>query len=133
MKTITLNQNKALPQSTKTLRIVYWTLIALFSLFMTMDAIGGLTLQEDGIKALTTLQYPIYILPVMGAFKLLGITAILQTRSRTLTEWAYAGFTFNFILASISWAAVKGPVLFILLPLIVLAVMLSAYFLSKKK
>lgn len=119
--------------SNKGTRITYWVLTTLFCLFMIMDAIGGLTQQEDGIKAMIMLGYPIYILPLIGTFKLLGVIAILQTRFKLISEWAYAGFTFNFVMASLSWAAVNGPAFFILFPIIVLAIMLLAYYLRKKQ
>lgn len=118
---------------TKTTKITYWTLTGLFCLFMTMDAIGGLTHNEDGIKALTQLGYPLYLMPLFGIFKLLGVAALLQFRYKTLREWAYAGFTFNFIGASVSWAAVNGPFFFVLLPWIVLAILFAGYYFGKKR
>jgi len=116
----------------KRIKIIYWTLHILFAAFLTMDAIGGITCNEEGIKALAQLHYPVYIMPVIGVLKLLGVMTLLVPGFKTLKDWAYAGFTFNFILASISWACVKGPVMFVVLPLIVMLVILAGYYCWKK-
>jgi hypothetical protein len=116
----------------KTTKIIYWSLHTVFALFMAMDAIAGITYNEEGIKALTQLHYPIYIMPVIGVLKLLGAIVLLVPGPKTLKEWAYAGFTFNFLLAAISWACVKGPAMFVLLPLIVMTVLMTGYYCWKK-
>lgn len=116
----------------KTTKIIYWILHIVFALFMVMDAIGGISSSEEGIKALTQLGYPVYIMPVIGVLKLLGVIVLLVPGLKTLKEWAYAGFTFNFILAAISWTCVKGPFIFVLLPLIVMIVLLAGYYCWKK-
>ncbi|HMI61659.1 MAG TPA: DoxX family protein, partial [Puia sp.] len=62
-------------------------------------------------------------------FKVMGaILLILPQVSRRLKEWAYAGFTFDFLFAFISYAAVdglgNGQTYF---PLLVLAVLMVSY------
>jgi hypothetical protein len=48
-------------------------------------------------QAMVHLGYPAYLLVILGTAKLLGAVALLQTRARTLREWAYAGFTIDLV------------------------------------
>ncbi len=50
-------------------------------------------------KVFTTLGYPTYIIYPLAIAKLLGLIAIWTNKSKSLKEWAYAGFFFDFILA----------------------------------
>jgi len=45
------------------------------------------------------LGFPTYIIYPLAILKILGLVAIWTKKSRTLKEWAYAGFLFDFILA----------------------------------
>src|ERR1700761_9681616 len=90
----------------KTIKIWYWILTVLFALAMLGDAYGGITKQQAGVDVLNHLGYPLYNLPMFGVAKLLGVIAILQNRFRTVKEWAFAGFAFNFIGAFVSRAIV---------------------------
>jgi len=50
----------------------------------------------------TALGYPTYIIYPLATAKILGLIAIWSNWSRSIKEWAYAGFCFDFILA---WVA----------------------------
>jgi DoxX-like protein len=60
-------------------------------------------------ETLTHLGYPGYLLVILGAAKLLGSAALLQTRVPTLREWAYAGFMIDLIGAVASHAFTGDP------------------------
>lgn len=47
----------------------------------------------------TNLGYPTYIIYPLALAKILGLIAIWTNKSKALTEWAYAGFFFDFVLA----------------------------------
>ncbi len=51
------------------------------------------------VKTFGTLGFPAYIIYPLAAAKILGVIAILANFSKTLKEWAYAGFFFNFLIA----------------------------------
>ena len=51
------------------------------------------------VEVFTKLGYPTYIIYPLAVAKILGVIAILTKTSKTLREWAYAGFFFNFLLA----------------------------------
>jgi hypothetical protein len=40
------------------------------------------------------LGYPVYILTILGIWKILGVIAVLIPKFTLLKEWAYAGFFF---------------------------------------
>jgi len=58
--------------------------------------------------------------------------ALMQTKLRTIKEWAYAGFTFNFIGAFAARASANDRFKLIISPLIFLSFMFVSYFLWKK-
>ena len=45
-------------------------------------------------------NYPTYIVWPLAVLKILGVVMILWRKNKWLTEWAYAGFFFDLILAS---------------------------------
>jgi hypothetical protein len=99
---------------------------------MLMDGFGGITRQQAGVDVMQHLGYPIYAMSIFGIAKLLGAVAILETKFYVIKEWAYAGFTFNFIGAMLSRGFAGDAVSWILFPLIPLAIMFASYFLWKK-
>lgn len=84
----------------KLLRIIYWIATILLSLLMLFAAFNYIFKHALILDVFAKLGFPAYIIYPLAAAKLLGITAILTKKSRTLKEWAYAGFFFNFILAA---------------------------------
>ncbi len=118
--------------TTKTLRISYWTATILFALLLVMDGIGGVMQVEAGKVALAHLGYPMHLLTIMGVAKLLAAVAVLQTRFRTVKEWAFAGFAFTCVGAFCSRAAVGDGIDLLIFPIIFLAIMYVPYWLWKK-
>lgn len=116
----------------KTIEITYWALIILFALAMLGDGIGGVTQQQAGKDIMVHLGYPMYVLIIFGTAKLLGVVAILQIKFKTIKEWAYAGFAFNFIGAFASRAFIGDGGLLLIMPLIILAFMFVVYYFWKK-
>lgn len=113
----------------RTTTILYRGLTALFCLLMLADGIAGLLQVDGGREAFRLLGYPMYALLILGAAKLLGALALAQPWFRTLKEWAFAGFTINFIGAAAS-TAFAGMGLIGMLPAVVMLVLLfGLYFL----
>ena len=95
---------------------------------------SGITqlIQTEGSKeVMNLLGYPMYLLTILGVTKILGVVVLLQEKLRTLKEWAYAGFTIDFMGASVSGAFI-GDMLVVIVPLIFLAIMFLSYILWKK-
>jgi uncharacterized membrane protein len=116
----------------KTTKVLYWTFTILFALLMIFDGIGGITKQAAGVEVMNHLGYPVYSMVIFGIAKILGALAILQNKYKTIKEWAYAGFAFNFICAFASRAAVGDAVFETIFPLIIGAFLFVPYLLWKR-
>ena len=82
---------------TKRNKIIYWVATLWLALGMLSTGIVQLTMSENGpggLNSLRHLGYPIYLLALLGIWKILGVVAILVPKSPTVKEWAYAGFFF---------------------------------------
>jgi uncharacterized membrane protein YphA (DoxX/SURF4 family) len=78
-------------------KIIYW--IATLWLALGMFATGFVQLLkgkagQGGADMITHLGYPIYLLTILGIWKILGVIAVLIPKFPLLKEWAYAGFFF---------------------------------------
>ncbi len=116
----------------KTIRIIYWTVTTLFCLANFASGIAELFPNQQAFDVMKLLGYPAYLLTILGVAKILGSLAIIQTKYRTIKEWAYAGFAIDYVGASVSFYFVGGNAFAILFPMIFLAVMFWSYFLWKK-
>ncbi len=116
----------------RALTITYWLLLGLFSLAMLMDGIAGVAREQTGQDVMRHLGYPIYGMVIFGIAKILGVVALLQPRFQTIKEWAYAGFTINFIGAFASRAFVGDETSLLIPPLVMLAVLFTLYFVWKR-
>ena len=66
---------------------------------------GGLTelAQLQGkIEGMQALGYPLYMMAILGTWKVLGSITLLAPRFPRLKEWAYAGMFFNMTGAAVS-------------------------------
>jgi hypothetical protein len=119
--------------SPKSIKITYWVLLGLLCLFMLSDGYGGLSMAQAGIDALHHLRYPVYIMPLMGGLKILGVIALLQTKYNGIKEWVYAGMTFIFIGAAVSHICVHDEVAHVIVPLIFLCLTMAVHVLWHAK
>lgn len=107
-------------------KIIYWTITGIFFLFE--GVMPALTFNSDLAKeGISHLGYPDYFRVLLTVFKVCGaIVLILPFFKGRLKEWAYAGFTFTIISATVSHLAVdgasNGQSYFPLIILIILAV-----------
>ncbi|MCF0052057.1 DoxX family protein [Dyadobacter chenwenxiniae] len=111
----------------KTTRIIFWISTTLIFLFEgVMPALTSQT--EMALEGIRHLGYPDYFGPMITAFKVAGSLAIILPKvPARLKEWAYAGFVFDFLCASISTTVVDGFGFGSVFPLIVLAVLMVSY------
>jgi len=86
---------------TKTNKIIYWVSTIWLALGMTSTGIVQLLRMEGegavappGVYGITHLGYPVYLLTILGIWKILGVMAVLIPGFPRLKEWAYAGFFF---------------------------------------
>jgi len=114
-------------KSKKIHKIIFWSATIFIFLFEgVMPALTSHTeLAREGIRSL---GYPEYFGKALVFFKIAGslILIIPQVPAR-LKEWAYAGFTFDFLFAFISHVAVNGPEPLSFFPLFILAILMLSY------
>ena len=113
----------------KRTKITYWISTSIVALMMTFSAYSYLTKPEIA-AGFHHLGYPDYFGIALTVFKVLGaLLLIIPQAPKRLKEWAYAGFTFDFLFASISHGAIDGMSNFqTYFPLVVLAVLMVSYF-----
>ena len=107
----------------KTKKIIYWIATGLLCLFM-LGAAGMYIFNHQAVTEIfQKLGYPAHIVYPLAIAKILGVIAILSNYSKTLKEWAYAGFFYDFILAlSAHLTAGDGEFVPALVALVLLAV-----------
>jgi len=103
-------------------KIIYWIATIWLALGMLSTGIVQLMKSKEDVDMMTTLGYPIYLLMILGVWKVLGVIAILVPKFPLVKEWAYAGFFFIMSGAIISHLIVGdaaktlfGPLLLIVL------------------
>lgn len=108
-------------------KIIYWVSTTLIFLFEgLMPALTSQTeMAKEGIRHL---GYPDYFGVALVVFKVLGaLTLIVPAVPKRLKEWAYAGFIFDFLFASISHTVIDGWGFETIFPLLVLGVLMVSY------
>ena len=83
-------------------RISYWIATLWLALGMVSTGVVQLMQMEEEVQKFNELGYPIYLMTVLGIWKMLGTIAILLPRFPMLKEWAYAGFFFAMSGAALS-------------------------------
>ena len=73
-------------------KIIYWIATIWLALGMLSTAIVQLLKTNDEVDMMTRLGYPVYLLTIIGVWKILGVVAVLAPKFPLLKEWAYAGF-----------------------------------------
>jgi hypothetical protein len=112
---------------------IHIVLKIIFSLFMLFSAMGELTLNETVVHSMELIQMPVYLLYLLGILKILGVIAIWFSPYKWLKEWAYAGFTFDFLGAIFGFIATGHLVLpdIIMAPVGMLLCLATFYFWKK--
>ena len=80
--------------SDKTNKTIYWVTTGLLTLMMLMT-IGNSIFNNEFSERFSRLGYPTYLIVPLMVTKSLGLIAIWSNKSKTLKEWAYAGFFFD--------------------------------------
>ena len=109
-------------------RIIYWVATLFLSIGMLAGGIQQM-LQIGGYNEIVTrLGYPLYMLSILGVWKILGVIAILVPKFPIVKEWAYAGFFFVMTGAAISHIAMKEPFVEVVPSLILLTAIIASWY-----
>jgi hypothetical protein len=96
----------------RTKKIIYWVFTIWLGLGLTSTGVVQIIRAHDGagaVDSLIHLGYPIYIITLLGVWKLLAVIALLIPKFPLLKEWAYAGCFFVTTGAIYSHLAVGEP------------------------
>ncbi len=111
----------------KTTKILFWVPTIIIFLFEgVMPAFTSQTeMAKEGIRHL---GYPLYFGNALVVFKICGtLILIIPKFPARIKEWAYAGFAFDFIFASISYVCVDGIGGYAAFPLVILGLLVLSY------
>jgi hypothetical protein len=92
-------------------KIIYWVATLWLALGMVSTGLAQLFRfnGQGGPDMLAHLGYPLYLLTILGVWKMLGVAAVLMPKLPLLKEWAYAGFFFVMTGAMFSHIAAGDP------------------------
>ena len=114
-------------------KIIYWTLTLLMFVPGTLGAFAEAFTNGPAsvVKIMLTLGFPLYLMKILGVFKIFGGIAILTGKLPRMKEWAYAGFSIEFLGAAAAHV-ITGDRIYALLPFSFFVVLLIAYVLWHK-
>jgi hypothetical protein len=101
-------------------KIIYWIATVWLSLGMLSTAIVPLLKVKENADVMARLGYPLYLLTLLGIWKVLGVIVVLIPKFGLVKEWAYAGFFFAMSGAVYSHLAVGDAVITLFGPLLLI-------------
>jgi hypothetical protein len=106
--------------------LTYWGMTSLVAIVPLLAAFAYLTAAPQAVENFRHVGYPQQLRVLLGIAKLAGALVLLLPRLPTLKEWAYAGFTFMWIAASVAHYLAGDGALF-LLPLALIGSLAVSY------
>lgn len=115
----------------KTNKIIYW--VATIWLSLGMLSTGAVQLikakeGQGGADMITHLGYPLYLLTLLGIWKILGVVVILVPKFPLVKEWAYAGLFFVMTGAIFSHIATGDPFTATLPALLLIVLLVASWY-----
>jgi hypothetical protein len=107
----------------------YWVVTGLFCAVYTVSALGDLLQLSPMKETLAHLGYPAYVATILGPWKALAVLALLAPGLQRVKEWAYAGAVFDLTGGLASHLFSGDPLPKPLLPVVMLALLVSSYLL----
>jgi uncharacterized membrane protein len=113
----------------KRTKVIYWIATIFLSLGMLAGGVQQLLQIGGYVEIISNLGYPVYMLSILGFWKIFGVLVILLPRLTLVKEWAYAGFFFAMSGAAASHL-MAGQAFIEALPslILLLATLLSWYY-----
>ncbi|MDQ0874481.1 putative membrane protein YphA (DoxX/SURF4 family) [Paenibacillus sp. V4I3] len=84
--------------------IAYWTVTLLLAAAVMLSGIGQLMQYGGNLELVKNLGYPLYVLTILGIWKVLGAIALVVSGFPRLKEWVHAGIFFLMTGAAVSHA-----------------------------
>ncbi len=111
-------------------KIVYWVLTLLMFVPGTLGAFAEAFTNGPAsiVKIILALGFPLYLMKILGVFKIFGGIAILTGKLPRMKEWAYAGFSIEFLGATAAHI-ITGDRTYALFPFSFFIILMIAYLL----
>lgn len=109
--------------------IGYWICTVLVGLMILSGGVAQLLRVPQNVEGIVHLGYPVYLLTILGIWKILGAGVILLPRLPLIKEWAYAGIIFDLTGATASHFASGDDVRHALVPLVIAALVAASWWL----
>lgn len=116
------------PSAGKAGKIIYWIATIWLALGMLSTGIVQLLKVKEEVDLFTHLGYPVYLLTILGVWKISGVAALLIPRFPLLKEWVYAGFFFAMSGAVYSHIASGNPAKELFGPLLLLVLTVVSWY-----
>lgn len=81
-------------ENKKSKNITFWAVTGFLSFGMLLGGSGQLYRASFNVDGIVHLGFPIYLLTIIGLWKILAVVTILIPKYLLLKEWAYAGLFF---------------------------------------
>ena len=108
-------------------KIAFWGATGIVAIWALFAGFTYVTNSPQAVENFRHVGYPQQLRVLLGIAKLAGAIVLVLPRLPTLKEWAYAGFTFTWIAATVAhYLAGDGALLF--LPVAFLALLTVSYF-----
>lgn len=85
--------------------IAYWVSTAIVAAMMIFSGVLYLSGSAQAVAGFAHVGYPQHLRILLGIAKLCGAMVLIAPGFRLLKEWAYAGFTFAWVVACIAHAS----------------------------
>ncbi len=116
----------ALTEGNMPRNIAYWGATGLVTIVPLFAAFAYLTAAPQAVENFRHVGYPQQLRVLLGIAKLAGAMVLLLPRLPRLKEWAYAGFTFMWIAATVAHYLAGDKPLF-LLPVALIGALAVSY------
>jgi DoxX-like family len=116
----------AVRESNRSRTVAYWGATGLVTIVPLLAAVAYLTTSPEAVENFRHVGYPQQLRVLLGVAKLAGAIVLLLPRLPLLKEWAYAGFTFMWIAATVAHFLAGDKPLF-LLPVALIAALTVSY------
>lgn len=109
--------------------IAYWSATGLLTFILLFSGIGALTKQAFLIEAMHNIDFPLYVMNILGTDYTLAAIAIIVPGFPRLKEWAYAGVVFAMTAAFASHVSIGDTFANMAPPLVILSITVVSYLL----
>ena len=81
------------------MELFYYSITGLLTALVAMGATRYFVDHQWAVDEFNKLGFPEWLVYTLGVAKFAGLAVIWLVKSNTIKQWAYAGFTFNFLMA----------------------------------